>query len=395
MKRFLVACGLIAGLGQVPASARAADVVIGELHPITGPASFYGLVMSQTLKLSADELNAEGGLKIGDADYVLRIESGDDQAQATTGVAALRKLLAGGAHYIFGPLASAVAPAIKPIIDSRPDVLQIIDGSIADGVVNGRNSFRVQASADTYNDAVITYLKSQDIPTVAIMSDRGHQGFMTSEPRMLASLAKDGVKVVGTEYFKIGDTDFAAQLTKLGALNPAALVLRGYPGEGALITRQAHRLGYNRRIVWEMGAPPSTVLKNIPAAEMENVANCIPRMTADYIRLGVPNALKLAARFRQRYGSDPGENAAFTNDAFWILVTAMRKAGSIEPAAVASALTALKVSDVPHLVIQYRPYPGGLLFKDGQADPPSSAQIWHGESWQGMPGDHLDLTTPN
>jgi len=310
-------------------------------------------------------------------------------------VAALRKLLADNVHYIIGPLASAVAPAIKPIIDANPNVLQIIDGTIADGVVNGRNSFRVQANADTWNNAVISYVKSKTIPTVAIMSDRGHQGFMSSEPRMVASLNDAGIKLLAEEYFKIGDTDFSAQLTKLTALKPAALVVRGYPGEGALIVKQAHQLGYTGQIVWEMGAPPSTVMKNIPAAEMDNVVNCTPRMTADYIRLKVPNALKLASSFNQKYGFEPGENAAFSNDAFWVLVTAMRKAGTTELGPVEAELTKLKVSEVPHLVIQYRPYEGGLLFKDGQANPPSSAQIWHGESWQSMPGDHLDLTTSN
>jgi branched-chain amino acid transport system substrate-binding protein len=388
----VAAAALVTGLAG---PAAAADLTFGELHPVTGPASFYGLVMSQTLKMLADQADAAGGVEIGGAKYMLQIETGDDQAQATTGVAALRKLLADNVHVIIGPLASVVAPAIKPVIDSSPNVLQIIDGSIADGVVNGRKSFRVQASADTYNNAVIGYLKSKNLSSVAIMSDRSHQGFMMSEPRMKKSLEGDGIKVLDEEYFKIGDTDFSAQLTKLKELNPAAIVLRGYPGEGALITKQAHQLGLTGQIVWEMGAPPSTVMKNIPATEMNGVVNCIPRMTADYIRLKVPNALALANAFKAKYGEEPGENAAFSNDAFWILVTAMQKAGSTDTQKVAAVLKELKVSDVPHLVIQYRPYPGGLLFKDGQADPPSSAQVWQGTSWQNMPGDHVEITTSN
>lgn len=397
MKNILATIGLslVLTTSLTPLAAHAAELSIGELHPVTGAASFYGAVMSRTLKMEADELNAAGGLDIAGTKYTLNIETGDDQAQATVGVAALRKLLSSNVHFILGPLASAVAPAIKPIIESNPNVLQIIDGSIADGVVNGKNSFRVQSSADTYNNAVITHLKEDHVANVAIMSDRTHQGFMMSGDRMAKSLNDAGIKVLAHEYFALGDTDFSAQLTKLRAVNPSTLVLRGYPGEGALITKQAQQLGFTGKIVWEMGAPPSTVMKNIPAAQMEGIVNCIPRMTADYIRLKLPNALTLAEHFKAKYNEEPGENAAFSNDAFWILVTAMKKAGSISAPAVAKELTTLKVDEVPHLIIQYQPYEGGLLFKDGQANPPSAAQIWHNDSWQNMPGDRVTVTTKN
>ncbi len=375
--------------------ASAATLTLGELHPVTGPASFYGLVMSQTLKLRADQMNKQGGVDIGSTKYDIAIATGDDQAQATKGVAALRKLMTDDVQFIIGPLASSVAPAIKPIIDRTPNLLQIIDGSIADGVVNGKNSFRIQASADTYNNAVLKYLTDNKIQSAAIMTDRSHQGFVMSEKRMTASVAQAGIKLAGEEYFQIGDTDFSAQLTKLNALTPDVLVLRGYPGEGALITKQAEALGYKGKIVWEMGAPPSTVMKNIPSAQMDGVTNCIPRMMADYVRLSVPNANQLRDDFKKRYGEDPGENAAFSNDAFWILITAMQKAGSIKAADIAKVLMSMKVTDVPHLVIQYQPYEDGLLFKDGQANPPSACQVWKGESWQNPPGDKIEMTTKN
>ncbi|SEQ23656.1 amino acid/amide ABC transporter substrate-binding protein, HAAT family [Faunimonas pinastri] len=394
MKR-LLATAAIAALLAGGSTVQAEELVLGEIHPITGPASFYGLVMSQTLKMNAEQANAAGGIDIGGKKYQISIDTGDDQAQATKGVAAFRKLLADNVHFVIGPLASAVAPAIKPVIDARPDVLQIIDGSIADGVVNGKNSFRVQADADTYNDAAIDYLKSKGIKSSAILTDRGHQGFRMSEQRMMKSLKNAGVNIAAQEYFQMGDTDFSAQITKLAASQSEALILRGYPGEGALITKQAQQLGYKGQIVWEMGAPPSTVMKNIPATQMDGVVNCIPRMMADYIRLNVPNAIKVADAFHARYGKDAGENAAFSNDAFWILTTAMQKAGGVEPGKVAAVLKDLKVTDVPNLIIQYKPQENGLLFKNGQAHPPSACQIWHGENWASLPGDHLDLTTKN
>lgn len=369
------------------------ELVIGELHPVTGPASFYGLVMSRTLTLLAQQANAAGGLEIGGQSYSVRIETGDDQAQATIGVAALRKLTSSNVRFVVGPLSSAVAPAIKPVIDANQRIVQVIDGSIADGVVNGRNSFRVQASADTYNNAVIDHLKAKGITSAAIMSDRGHQGFMMSASRMAKAMNDAGIKVVAEEFFKIGDTDFSAQLTKMKGLQPAALVLRGYPGEGALITKQAQQLGLTAQVVWEMGAPPATVLRNIPAAQMQGVVNCTPLMTEDYVRLKVPNAVKFAAAYRERFSEHASENAAFTNDSFWVLVAAMRKASSVDPQKVAEAMGGLKVAEIPNLIVQYEPYADGLLFKDGQANPPAAALEWRGESWQSMAGGDVAITT--
>jgi branched-chain amino acid transport system substrate-binding protein len=389
----LTVAGLTAGI--VPKARAATELVIGELHPLTGPASFYGLVMNKTLLLLAQQANTGGGIEIGGEKYTVRIETGDDQAQATIGVAALRKLMSSNVRFVIGPLSSAVAPAIKPVIDGNPRVVQVIDGSIADGVVNGRNSFRVQASADTYNNAVIGHLKAKGVTSAAIMSDRGHQGFMMSAPRMSQALEAAGIKVVAEEFFKIGDTDFSAQLTKMRGLQPGALVLRGYPGEGALITKQAQQLGLPAQVVWEMGAPPATVMKNIPAAQMQGVVNCTPRMTEDYVRARVPNAVRFAAAFHERFGEDPSENAAFTNDSFWVLVTAMQKAGGTDPQKVAEAMRALQVTDVPNMIVQYQPYAGGLLFQDGQANPPAAAQEWRGEAWASLGDDAITMTTRN
>ncbi|EHL99677.1 ligand-binding protein, receptor family [Acetobacteraceae bacterium AT-5844] len=369
------------------------ELVIGELHPVTGPASFYGLVMSRTLQLLAQQATAAGGLEIGGQSYTVRVETGDDQAQATVGVAALRKLTSSNVRFIIGPLSSAVAPAIKPVIDSNRNIVQVIDGSIADGVVNGRNSFRTQANADTYNNAVIAHLKAKGVTSAAVMSDRGHQGFMMSAPRMVKAMNEAGIKVVAEEFFKIGDTDFSAQLTKMKGLQPAALVLRGYPGEGALITKQSQQLGLGAQVVWEMGAPPATVLRNIPAEQMQGVVNCTPLMTEDYIRLQVPNAVKFANAYRERFNELPSENAAFTHDSFWVLVAAMRKAGGTDPQKVTDVMRALKVSEVPSLIVQYTPYADGLLFQDGQANPPAAAQEWRGESWQAMDGARVAITT--
>lgn len=362
------------------------DLVIGQLHAITGPSSYLGQPQSRAIQVGAEQVNAAGGITLGGRQYQIRIETGDDQASATAGVTAVKKLISSDVHFIIGPLHSAVASAIKPILDANPDVTLLIDGSIADNVVNGRNIFRNQTNADEYNDTAEKIAKAEAYPTVALLTDRVHAGFMNSEARMAAALKTQGSRLVAQEYYKTGDTDYSAQLTKIIGLSPAVIIVRGYAGESALITRQARQLGYKGAFIWEANAEPTVVRKNISDAEMQGVLNGVPPQLDYYIAAGDKRAIALDAAIRKRFGVAPGENTVLSYDAFNILVDAIRKADSTDPKAVDRTLAALRVSDVPELIGKYTPYSDGKLFHDGQAQLAAVITVWKGDGWQPVPG---------
>lgn len=381
MKRLLATASVCLAAGLSTATAQ--EIAIGDLHPITGPANFYGLPESRGIQLAAEEINAAGGVKVGDKTYKLKIVTEDTQASPTVGVAALRKLMTSDVRFIIGPLSSGVAPALKPIIERSDKVTQIIDGSIANDLTNGKNIFRNQATVDGYNVAVVELFKAKKFASVAMMTDRFHAGFMGSQQKLAADLKGLGVNVVAEEFYKLNDTDFSAALTNLKGRNPAVVLVRGYPAEGALITKQVRQLGYAGQIVWEMVSPPSTVLKNISAKEMEGVFNCIPPTTEDYVKLGDEKAKRLAKAYQARFGEGVGELTALSFDAMHILKVAFEKAGSLDNAAVNKALAELKVADVPALVTKYTPQANGRLFDDkGQVDLRGVVSVWKGNAWE-------------
>ncbi|MGU3497145.1 ABC transporter substrate-binding protein [Xanthobacteraceae bacterium A53D] len=385
MKLTHLTLGLCLALGIGSASA-ADEIAIGDLHPITGPATFYGLPESRGIHLAAEEINKAGGVKVGGKTYQLRIVTEDDQASPTVGVAALRKLIAADVRFIIGPLASGVAPALKPIIERNDKITQLIDGSIADDLTNGKNIFRNQATVSGYNVAVVELFKAKKFPSVAMMTDRFHAGFMGSQAKLAADLKGLGTTIMAEEHYKLGDTDFSAALTNLRGKNPAVLLIRGYPAEGALITKQARQLGFKGQIVWEMVSPPSTVLKNISSAEMQGVYNCIPPTTEDYVKLGDEKAIRLEAAYNAKFNEPAGELTALSFDAVHILTAAFEKAGSLDNAAVNKALGELKVADIPALVTKYTPQPDGRLFDDkGQVDLRGVVSVWKGDGWYPVP----------
>jgi len=363
-------------------AASADEVLIGDLHPITGPATYYGLPESNGIKLAAEQINAAGGISIGGKSYQIKVVTEDTQGNPTTGVAALRKLVNQNVHYVIGPLSSGVAPALKPIIERNADMTQIIDGAITENLTNGRNVFRNQATVNGYNVSVVALFKDKKFPSVAFMTDRFHAGFMGSQKQLISDLEALGTKITDEKYYKLNDTDFSATLTSLKSTNPAVILVRGYPAEAALIVKQIRQLGLSSQIVWEMVSPPSTVLKNIPSDQMNGVLNCVPPTTEDYVHLKDEKALALDKAYRAKFNTAPGELTALSFDAVHILKAAFEKAGSLENAAVNKALSGLKVADVSAAITRYTPYADGKLFdSQGQVDLRGACGVWKNDTW--------------
>lgn len=379
---------LVTLLGFAPlAQGQDQTLKIGEVRSLTGPANFYGIPQSRGMQLAISEINAAGGVKAGGKTYRLELVSQDDQASPTAGVAGLRKLMADDVRFIVGPVVSGVAAAIKPIIESSPNLTQLVDGATVDGITNGKNIFRHQADIFAFEAPMIALMKQRKYPTVALMTDRFHAGMMGTEQSFANALEKNGNKVVAREYHKINDTTFSAQLTKIIALAPSVVIMRGYATETALMVRQSRQLGYTGIIAWEGVAPPSAVTKNIGPAEMEGVFNSFPPTVQDLAQLGSEKAKRVVEGYRKMFNAEPGELTAISFDAVYILKAAIEKAGSIENAKVNEALATLRVSDVRDLVSNYDPREGGRFFDaTGQAAMRGGAHTWRGAGWTPIPG---------
>ena len=63
------------------AAAAGEDVfLIGAIGPVTGSAASYGLSVKQGAQVAIDEINAAGGVVVGDKTYTLDMEFADDEA---------------------------------------------------------------------------------------------------------------------------------------------------------------------------------------------------------------------------------------------------------------------------------------------------------------------------
>lgn len=373
----------LASLLLLAAPASAAELMLGEVHPLTGAAAYWGDPMNKAAVMAVDEINAAGGVKAGGEALTIKLVPADDQSNPTTGVAALRKVVSDGARFVIGPLASGVAPALKPIVESNPKLTQLIDGAVVEGITNGKNIFRNQPIiSDGYNNPMIDYIAARKYGKVAMITDRFHTGFANSQPTMVEKFNQNGNKVVSQEFFKLNDTDFSAQLTNSLATNPDILVVRGYGNEATLITKAARQRGYKGDIIWQSQTPAATILKNASAQDMEGVISVYTPTAEEYAAQGSKTATDFIAKYKARYNAGPGELSAFTYDAVRIMAAALAKAGSTENVAVNGALAAIKLSDVPGLVNHYEPQGQGQLFNEiGQAVVRGTVHVFKNGDW--------------
>ena len=83
------------GLGTFIRRAQAADGVIklGFVGPITGPFAELGTAMRDGAQVAVDDINAKGGVKVGDKTYSVNMVIGDEEATPERAVAATRRLI--------------------------------------------------------------------------------------------------------------------------------------------------------------------------------------------------------------------------------------------------------------------------------------------------------------
>jgi branched-chain amino acid transport system substrate-binding protein len=157
----LAACGkkeepVKAEPAKAPAPVAAAPVVIkiGHVAPLTGGIAHLGKDNENGARLAVDEINAAGGLKIGDKSFNLELVPEDDKADPKEGTLAAQKLVDAGVVAVVGHLNSGTTiPASK--IYSDASIAQISPSATNPKYTEQgfKTTFRVVAN-DTQQGAV-------------------------------------------------------------------------------------------------------------------------------------------------------------------------------------------------------------------------------------------------
>lgn len=336
---FVVVTGLmlVAALGF---SALAADgeIVVGLNAELTGSIPNVGESSHRGALIAVDEVNAAGGLKVGDKTYTIRLVVEDNEDKAPSAAAATAKLITQhNVLAVIGPNASRMAiPAAEMANNMSTPIIS--PWSTAVETTQGRPyAFRAAFLDDFQGEVVAKFARSMlNARTAAVLFD-----VASDYNKGIAEIFREqfqamGGQIVSYETYTTGDRDFSSQLTKIRQQRPDVLFLPNYYDEVPLQVQQARRLGYTGHVVGSDSWGDEDIMTL--GGTMMNGLFFSTHYSAD---IATPIAQEFIATYERRFGSKPNDVAALTYDSFGLFFQAVQDAGRLDRNAVREALASI------------------------------------------------------
>ena len=322
-------------------TALAADIKLGVAEALTGPAAKYGVAIKNGFTLASEEINAKGGVN-GDK-LALVIE--DEQGKKEEAINVFKKLIfQDKVLAVFGPTLSNSAFAADPIANASKVVVfgtsNTADGITAMGPFTFRNSVM---EADVLPVTVKAAVKHFGIKKVAVIYGNDDAFTKSGYDVFKATLEQQKIPVTTTEAYAKGDVDFKAQLTKIKAGNPDAIVCSCLAEEAANIILQTRALGMKQPFIGGNGLN-SPKLFEIAKDAGDNTLMGSPWSAENQ----TPANKAFIAAYKAKFGSDPDQFAAQAYDAMYIVADALKNvklSGNLakDRDALRAALPAVKI----------------------------------------------------
>lgn len=317
-----------------PAPPQPVIVKIGHVAPLTGPIAHLGKDNENGVRLAVDEANA-ADVKIGGKPVKFEIVAEDDQSDPKVGNTVAQKLVDAKVAGVVGHLNSGTSIPASSIYNQAG--LPMVSGCSTNPALTEqgfKGVFRVVGRDDQQGPAVANYLVATIKPkTVAIIDDATAYGEGLAN-EVEKTLKAAGVKVLPREKGTDKTADWKAVLTKLKGKKPDAVFYGGMDATGGPLLKQARELKMGAVFSFGDGACTDKIAELAGAAAENLICS----------QAGIPvqaAAAKFLEGYRAKYNTDPILYSPFTYDSAKLLIAAMQKADSTDPAKYLSALQSI------------------------------------------------------
>jgi len=334
MKKSRLALGmigmlLIATISALTVQGASKTIKLGAIQPISGPVSAYGTQTKNAIMLAIGEINAKGGVLGKKLEMIVE----DDEASPDKSKNALMKLVARDKVVGFvGALTSNCSLAITKYAQAKK-VIMITPSSTNDTVTDAGDFIFRACYNDSFQGEVgaqfaFETLKAKKAALLYDVTNDYSKGLMTNFANKFKKL---GGQIVASESYSAGDKDFNAQLTKIKATQPEILFIPDYYSTVSLVAKQVRSQGLN---VPMLGADGWDEITNNAGDE---VLGCY--YTNHYSPdANDPEVKAFVKKYEAKYKQSPNALAALGYDSTYILVEAIKKAGSTDPNKVRAAM---------------------------------------------------------
>ena len=315
-------------------------IKIGVIAEMTGPLSSVGLSCEQGATLAAKEINEAGGIDVGgrkmNVELVVRDCAGKPARSAT-----LVDELEGmdGLVAIVGPNATANAMPAADRAEARKMVLVTPWSTSPKTTLTSAGKpkqyvYRTCVTAEYEGDQLAKFARTTlGAPSSAVIYDETAEVLRIQADEYAKSFKAAGGTVSAFEPFKPTDKDFAGQLGRIKAADPAVLFVCSYGENAPAILQQARAVGIASQFVGCDGwSSPEVIGQTGAAIEGSYVFNMYsPQMKNERTR-------RFVKSFKARNEAVPDDVAALSYDSLNLLELGIEKAGKADRASVARGM---------------------------------------------------------
>jgi branched-chain amino acid transport system substrate-binding protein len=323
---------IVAAVAFAAGTASAQDLVvkIGHVGPTSGAIAHLGKDNENGARMAIEALNAKG-VMIGGKKAKFELLAEDDAGDPKQGTAAAQKLVDAKVNGVVGHLNSGTSiPASK--IYSDAGIPQISPSATNPKFTRQgyKTTFRVVADDVHLGGTLGRYaVKNLKGKSIAVIDDRTAYGQGVAD-EFEKGVKGAGGKTVAREFTNDKATDFTAILTSIKAKKPDVVFFGGMDAVGGPMLRQMQQLGIKAKFVGGDGICSSELPKLAAGSMADGQVVCAEAG-------GVEGAAKKSmdefyAAYKKKFNDDVKVYAPYVYDALNVMVEAMVKAGSADPA---------------------------------------------------------------
>ncbi len=320
---------------------KGADLKIGALFAVTGPASYLGAPEEKTATMIIDQINAAGGVD-GHKLVLVNKDTGAATDKAISFAKQLveeEKVLA-----IIGPSTSGESMAIKNYCEENKTIL--VSCAAAETIVDpvAKYVFKTPQKDSFAAIKIFEVAKKIGIKKVGVVVS--NDGFGLGGKAQLIKYAPEaGIEITIAEEYDKAATDLTAVLTKLKEKKVEAVVNWSIVPAQSIIPKNMKQLGMNIPLFQSHGFGNIKYVAAAGEAAEGIIFPCGRLLIAD----SLPDSnqqksllVKYAKDYTANFKEDPSTFGGHAYDAIVLLVAAIKKAGSVDPEKVRDALETLQ-----------------------------------------------------
>jgi len=366
--------------------ARAQDEIrIGAVLPVTGKESKIGGAYKQATEFAVKEANDAGGIQVGAKKMKINLSLLDDTSDAAKSAQLVEQLITQNkSHAIIGGYGSHLVQA-QSVVPDRYGVPYLSGGAGATAIF-GRSKWvfgtlsPVEHLAETqmkFLDDLVKQGKLKTPLTIALVTENTEHGNDYAKGVNDFIKTHPGYKVAVQEKFELNTTDYRPLLQRVAEAKTDLFLADSHLEDFIAMHRTYTHMGLHHLMVTHGARGSDTAARKAlgPATDYIFASGWWSDL------LPYPQVKDFSARYKKESGVDPQWYHAMAYETVRALLTAISKAGSLEPEKIRAALAGLK--------LEKSIVPGGVLSftKTGQADVPFVVT-------QNKPGGKVDLVWP-